>query len=357
MLYHFLYPLAKYYGIFNVFQYITFRTIYAAVTALVLSFLIGPYLIEKLRVLKFGEVVREDGPASHFSKAGTPTMGGAIILLIVLATVLLWANLSNPYVWVMIFVTAGMGLIGLLDDYSKVVKKKKGGMRARTKFMWQIAVALGAALFLYNSGFNTVVSIPFFKEGQFDLGIYYIIFAVFVIVGTSNAVNLTDGLDGLAIGPMIIAAATYLLLAYLVGHVKIANYLHIQYVPRVGELSVFAGAMVGASLGFLWFNTYPAQVFMGDVGSLSLGGALGTLAVITKNEFLLLLVGGIFVVEALSVIFQVGSFKLTGKRVFAMAPIHHHYELKGWPEPKIIVRFWIISIILALLAISTLKIR
>lgn len=357
MLYHFLYPLAKYYGIFNVFQYITFRTIYAAVTALVLSFLIGPYLIEKLRVLKFGEVVREDGPVSHFSKAGTPTMGGAIILLIVLATVLLWANLSNPYVWVMIFVTAGMGLIGLIDDYSKVVKKKKGGMRARTKFIWQIAVALGAALFLYNSGFNTVVSIPFFKEWQFDLGIYYIVFAIFVIVGTSNAVNLTDGLDGLAIGPMIIAAATYLLLAYLVGHVKIANYLHIQYVPRVGELSVFAGAMVGASLGFLWFNTYPAQVFMGDVGSLSLGGALGTLAVITKNEFLLLLVGGIFVVEALSVIFQVGSFKLTGKRVFAMAPIHHHYELKGWPEPKIIVRFWIISIILALLAISTLKIR
>lgn len=357
MLYHFLYPLGKYFGIFNVFQYITFRTIYAAVTALVLSFLIGPYLIEKLRVLKFGEVVREDGPASHFSKAGTPTMGGAIILLIVLVTVLLWGNLSNPYVWVMVFVTAGMGLIGLLDDYSKVVKKKKGGMRARTKFIWQIAVALGAALFLYNSGFNTVVSIPFFKEWQFDLGIYYIIFAVFVIVGTSNAVNLTDGLDGLAIGPMIIAAATYLLLAYLVGHVKIANYLHIQYVPRVGELSVFAGAMVGASLGFLWFNTYPAQVFMGDVGSLSLGGALGTLAVITKNEFLLLLIGGIFVVEALSVIFQVGSFKLTGKRVFAMAPIHHHFELKGWPEPKIIVRFWIISIILALLAISTLKIR
>lgn len=357
MLYYFLYPLAKYSGIFNVFQYITFRTIYAAVTALLLSFLIGPYLIEKLRVLKFGEVVREDGPASHFSKAGTPTMGGAIILLIVLATVLLWGNLSNPYVWVMVFVTAGMGLIGLIDDYSKVVKRKKGGMRARTKLMWQVAVALGAALFLYDSGFNTVVSIPFFKEWQFDLGIYYIIFAVFVIVGTSNAVNLTDGLDGLAIGPMIIAAATYLLLAYLVGHVKIANYLHIQYVPRVGELSVFAGAMVGASLGFLWFNTYPAQVFMGDVGSLSLGGALGTLAVITKNEFLLLLVGGIFVVEALSVICQVGSFKLTGKRVFAMAPIHHHFELKGWPEPKIIVRFWIISIILALLAISTLKIR
>lgn len=357
MLYYFLYPLAKYYGIFNVFQYITFRTIYAAVTALVLSFIIGPYLIEKLRALKFGEVVRTDGPATHFSKAGTPTMGGAIILLVVLVTVLLWGNLSNPYVWVVAFVTTGMGLIGFIDDYIKVVKKDKKGIRARKKLFWQVAVALSAALFLYFNGFNTVVTIPFFKDAQFDLGVFYILFAVLVIVGTSNAVNLTDGLDGLAIGPLTIAAATYMLLAYLVGHIKIANYLHIMYVPRVGELSVVAGAMVGASLGFLWFNTYPAQVFMGDVGSLSLGGSLGTLAVVTKNEFLLLIVGGIFVLEALSVIFQVGSFKLTGKRMFAMAPIHHHYELKGWPEPKIIVRFWIISIILALIAISTLKIR
>ncbi|MBI5237176.1 MAG: phospho-N-acetylmuramoyl-pentapeptide-transferase [Deltaproteobacteria bacterium] len=357
MLYYFLYPLAKYHTIFNVFQYISFRTIYAAITALALSFLLGPYLINKLKVLKCGEVVRADGPATHFNKAGTPTMGGAIILLVVIVSVLIWGNLSNVYVWLLTFVTLGMGIIGFLDDYSKVVKKKKGGMRPLTKFSAQVAVALAAALFLYYNHFNTVVTIPFFKEVHVDLKGFYVPFAVFVIVGSSNAVNLTDGLDGLAIGPMIIAAATYMLFAYLVGHVKIASYLHIMYVPKAGELTVFAGAMVGASLGFLWFNTYPAQVFMGDVGSLSLGGALGTLAVITKNEALLLLVGGIFVVEALSVIFQVGSFKLTGKRVFAMAPIHHHYEIKGWPEPKIIVRFWIISIILALLAISTLKIR
>ncbi len=357
MLYYFLYPLAKYHTIFNVFQYITFRTIYAAVTALVLSFIFGPYLINKLKAMNFGEVVRRDGPQTHLSKEGTPTMGGAIILLIVIVSVLLWGNLSNSYVWVLCFVTVGMGLIGFLDDYKKVVLKEKRGLSGWTKFTLQAVVALAAAGFLYHSGFNTVVTVPFFKAVHMDLKAFYIIFAMLVIVGASNAVNLTDGLDGLAIGPMVIAAATYMLLAYLVGHVKIANYLHILYVPRTSELSVFAGAMVGASLGFLWFNTYPAQVFMGDVGSLSLGGALGTLAVITKNEVLLIIVGGIFVIEALSVIFQVASFKLTGKRVFAMAPIHHHYELKGWAEPKIIVRFWIISIILALIAISTLKIR
>lgn len=357
MLYYILYPLSKHHTLFNLFQYISFRTIYAAVTALFLSFVLGPYLIERLRVLKFGEVVRTDGPATHFSKAGTPTMGGAIILLVVVVSVLLWGNLTNSYVWIVMFVTVGMGLIGFIDDYIKVVKKNKKGLRAATKFTAQVGVALAAVLFLYFNNFDTLVTIPFFKEAQFDFKALYIPFAVLVIVGASNAVNLTDGLDGLAIGPITISAATYMLLAYLVGHVKIANYLHIMYVPRAGELAVFAGAMVGASLGFLWYNTYPAQVFMGDVGSLSLGGALGTLAVITKNEALLLLIGGIFVVEALSVIFQVASFKLTGKRVFAMAPIHHHYELKGWPEPKIIVRFWIISIILALLAISTLKIR
>lgn len=357
MFYYFLFPLAKYHTVFNVFQYITFRTIYAAVTALVLSFVFGPYLIDKLREMNVGEVIREDGPPNHSSKKGTPTMGGAIILLIVIVTVMLWGNLSNIYVWLVTFVTLGMGAIGFIDDYSKVVQKKKGGMTGRTKISAQIGVALAAAVFLYYMQFNTVVTIPFFKDLAIDLGFFYIFFVVLVIVGASNAVNLTDGLDGLAIGPMVISAATYMLLAYLVGHIKIASYLHILYVPKVGELAVFAGAMVGASLGFLWFNTYPAQVFMGDVGSLSLGGALGTLAVITKNEVLLLLVGGIFVVEALSVIFQVASFKLTGKRVFAMAPIHHHYEIKGWAEPKIIVRFWIIAIMLALLAISTLKIR
>ncbi len=357
MLYYFLFPLAKHHTIFNVFQYITFRTIYAAITALGLSFVIGPYFIGRLKTLNVGEVVRKDGPPNHSSKEGTPTMGGAIILLVVILSVLLWGNLSNSYVWVITFVTLGMGMIGFVDDYSKVIMKKKGGLRPRTKFIAQVAVALAAALFLYHNDFNTVVMIPFLKDVHIDLKAFYVPFAVFVIVGASNAVNLTDGLDGLAIGPMIMAAATYMLFAYLVGHMKIANYLHIMHVAKAGELSVFAGAMVGASLGFLWFNTYPAQVFMGDVGSLSLGGALGTLAVMTKNEALLLVVGGIFVVEALSVIFQVGSFKLTGKRMFAMAPIHHHYELKGWAEPKIIVRFWIISIILALLAISTLKIR
>ena len=357
MLYYFLFPLAKYHTVFNVFQYITFRTIYAAVTALVLSFALGPYLIDKLREMNVGEVVREDGPPNHSSKKGTPTMGGAIILLIVVVTVMLWGNLSNVYVWLLTFVTIGMGVIGFIDDYSKVVQKKKGGMKGRTKITAQIFVALGAAIFLHIIKFDTVVSIPFFKSMTFDLGFFYIFFVVLVIVGASNAVNLTDGLDGLAIGPMVISAATYTLLAYIAGHVKIADYLNILYVPNAGELAIFAGAIVGASLGFLWFNTYPAQVFMGDVGSLSLGGALGTLAVITKHEVLLLLIGGIFVVEALSVIFQVASFKLTGKRVFAMAPIHHHYEIKGWAEPKIIVRFWIIAIMLALLAISTLKIR
>ncbi|MBI5235335.1 MAG: phospho-N-acetylmuramoyl-pentapeptide-transferase [Deltaproteobacteria bacterium] len=358
MLYYFLYPLAKYHTVFNVFQYITFRTIYAAITALILSFLVGPYLIERLKSMNVGEVVRKDGPPNHLGKEGTPTMGGAIILLVLVVSVLLWANLANPYVWALLFVTIGMGVIGFIDDYSKVITRKKGGMKGRTKFLAQAAVASAATLYIYYYlNVDTSITIPFLKDARLDLKMFYVPFAVCVMVGASNAVNLTDGLDGLAIGPMIMAAATYMLLAYLVGHVKIANYLHVMYVPRAGELAVFAGAMVGASLGFLWFNTYPAQVFMGDVGSLSLGGALGTLAVITKNEVLLLLVGGIFVLEALSVIVQVASFKLTGKRVFAMAPIHHHYELKGWPEPKIIVRFWIISIILALMAISTLKIR
>jgi len=356
MLYYFLYPLAKYHTIFNVFQYITFRTIYAVVTALVLSFLVGPYVIGKLKNMNVSEVVRRDGPPMHLVKEGTPTMGGALILLVVLVSVLLWGNFTNPYVWTLIFVTAGMGLIGFVDDYRKVVKRN-GGISAGAKFILQIIVAAAAAIFLYHTDLNTVITIPFLKDVSFDLGWWYVPFAVLVIVGTSNAVNLTDGLDGLAIGPMIIACSTYMLIAYLVGHVKIAGYLQIMHVSRAGELAVFAGAMVGASLGFLWFNTYPAQVFMGDVGSLPLGGALGTLAILTKQEVLLVLVGGIFVVEALSVIFQVSSFKLTGRRVFAMAPIHHHYELKGWPEPRIIVRFWIIALMLALVAISTLKIR
>lgn len=357
MFYYFLYPLAKYHTVFNLFQYITFRTIYGTVTALVVSFVMGPYLIKKLKVLHVGEVIRKDGPPAHSLKVGTPTMGGAIILLAVSSSILLWGNLLNPYVWLLIFVMVGMGGVGFIDDYRKVVLKKPGGLPARSKFASQIIISLVAATFLYLSDFDTAVTIPFFKGVRIDLGFLYIPFAALVITGASNAVNLTDGLDGLAIGPVMIAAATYLLFAYLTGHARLANYLQIMYVPGVGELTVFAGAMVGGSLGFLWFNAYPAQVFMGDVGALSLGGALGCLAVVTKNEILLLLIGGIFVVETLSVIFQVISFKLRGRRVFAMAPIHHHYELKGWAEPKIIVRFWIIAVILALVAISTLKIR
>jgi phospho-N-acetylmuramoyl-pentapeptide-transferase len=357
MFYHFLFPLAKYHTIFNVFQYITFRTIYAALTALILSFIIGPYLIKKLKVMQVGEVIRKDVPPNHLSKEGTPTMGGSIILVCVLVAVLLWGNFDNQYIWVLIFVTMGMGGIGFIDDYRKVILKNPKGLGVVSKFTFQIIVALIAALFLYTSDFDTAVTVPFFKGVKIDMGFFYIPFAALVIAGASNSVNLTDGLDGLAIGPMTIAAATFTLLAYLAGHAKIAEYLQIMFVPGAGELSIFAGAMVGASLGFLWFNTYPAQVFMGDIGALSLGGGLGTLAVVTKNEILLIVVGGIFVIEALSVIFQVTSFKFRGKRIFAMAPIHHHFELKGWPEPKIIVRFWIIAIILALIAISTLKIR
>ncbi|MFQ5479909.1 MAG: phospho-N-acetylmuramoyl-pentapeptide-transferase [Thermodesulfobacteriota bacterium] len=357
MLYHFLFPLAEYHTIFNVFQYITFRTIYAAVTSLVLSFVLGPYLIRKLKRLKVEDVVRSDGPPTHAGKEGTPTMGGAIILLVIFISIVLWGNFSNFFVWLLLFVILAMGVIGFVDDLKKVRQRDKKGLSARSKIGAQAGVALLVAILLYATGFDTAVTIPFFKDAGFDMGVLYIPFAMLVIVGASNAVNLTDGLDGLAIGPMIISMATYMLLAYITGHVKIASYLQIMHVSNAAEITVFAGAIVGASLGFLWFNSYPAQVFMGDVGSLSLGGALGTIAVMTKQEALLLIVGGIFVVEALSVMCQVGSFKLTGKRVFAMAPIHHHYELKGWAEPKIIVRFWIISIILALIAVSTLKIR
>jgi phospho-N-acetylmuramoyl-pentapeptide-transferase len=357
MLYHLLFPLAKHHAIFNVFQYITFRTIYASLTALALSFIIGPMIIRKLQTLQIGEVIRKDGPERHHAKAGTPTMGGVIILVAVLVSIALWGNFRNPNVWILIFVTLGMGGIGFIDDYRKVVLKNASGLSASAKFLSQVVVALAASIALYAGDFNTVLTMPFLKGAQFDLGVFYIPFATFVIVGTSNAVNLTDGLDGLAIGPITIAAATYVLFAYITGHAKIASYLQIMHVASAGELAVFGGAMAGASLGFLWFNAYPAQVFMGDIGSLSLGGALGAIAIITKHEIVLAIVGGIFVVEALSVIFQVSSFKLRGKRIFRMAPIHHHYELKGWAEPKIIVRFWIIAIILSLVALSTLKIR
>ncbi len=358
MLYHLLYPLHTEYSVLYVFRYITFRTIYATITALMISFMLGPWLIATLQRLQIGQSIRKVGPESHFVKEGTPTMGGAMILLAIILPTLLWADLSNLYIWVTLLVTAGYGAVGFIDDYLKVVRKNSDGISARQKMFWQIIIATAAALLLYfSTGFDTHLSVPFFKNVNPDLGIFYIPFAILVMVGASNAVNLTDGLDGLAIGPMIIAAGTFLMLAYLAGNAKLSAYLQITSIQGAGELAILCGAMVGAGLGFLWFNSYPAQVFMGDVGSLSLGGALGVVAVITKNEFLLVIVGGIFVIEALSVIVQVTSFRYWGRRVFRMAPIHHHFELKGWPEPKIIVRFWIISIILALIALSTLKLR
>jgi len=358
VLYHLLYPLHTEYSVLYVFRYITFRTIYATITALMISFILGPWMIATLQRMQIGQVIRKVGPESHFVKEGTPTMGGALILLAIILPTLLWADLTNLYIWVTLLVTAGYGAIGFIDDYLKVVRKNSAGISARQKMFWQIMIALIAALLLYSYGdLNTRLSLPFFKNVNPDLGWFYIPFAILVMVGSSNAVNLTDGLDGLAIGPMIIASATFLLLAYLVGNAKLSSYLQITGVQGAGELAILCGAMVGAGLGFLWFNSYPAQVFMGDVGSLSLGGALGTIAVITKNEFVLVIVGGIFVIEALSVIVQVVSFRYWGRRVFRMAPIHHHFELKGWAEPKIIVRFWIISIVLALIALSTLKLR
>ncbi|HEY5673024.1 MAG TPA: phospho-N-acetylmuramoyl-pentapeptide-transferase [Malonomonas sp.] len=358
MLYHLLYPLHTEFSVLYVFRFITFRTIYATITALLISFILGPWLIATLQRMQIGQTIRKVGPESHFVKEGTPTMGGSLILLAIVVPTLLWADLSNLYIWVTLLVTVGYGVIGFVDDYLKVVRKNSAGISARQKLFWQMLIALAASLLLfYSSGFDTRLSLPFFKAAQPDLGIFYIPFAMLVMVGASNAVNLTDGLDGLAIGPMIIAAATFLLLAYLAGNAKLASYLQISSIQGAGELAVLCGAMAGAGLGFLWFNSYPAQVFMGDVGSLSLGGSLGTIAVITKNELVLVIVGGIFVVEALSVIVQVISFRYWGRRVFRMAPIHHHFELKGWAEPKIIVRFWIISIILALIALSTLKLR
>jgi phospho-N-acetylmuramoyl-pentapeptide-transferase len=359
MIYHFLYPLHTNFSVFNVFRYITFRTIYASLTAFLICFLIGPWVIRKLTALQIGQFIREDGPESHLQKAGTPTMGGALILFSVIVSTLIWTNLTNVYVWIVLLVTVGNGLIGFVDDYLMLIKKRSKGLSAKGKFLLQTALALLVGVLLFQQpDFSTQVTLPFLKRISPDLGLGYILFAAFVIVGTSNAVNLTDGLDGLAIGPAVIVASTYMVFAYVAGHAKIANYLQINYVTGCGEITIFCGALAGAGVGFLWFNTYPAQIFMGDIGSLSIGGALGTVAVITKQEILLILVGGLFVMEALSVIFQVGYFKMTnGRRIFKMAPLHHHFELKGWPEPKVIVRFWIIAIILALISMSTLKLR
>lgn len=358
MLYHLLYPLHSRYSLLNVFRYITFRTAYATLTALVLSFVFGLRLIEWLRQLRVRETIRELGPKAHQAKAGTPTMGGILILFSLIVPTLLWSDLTNRYVWIVLLVTVSFGLIGFSDDYLKL--RKKTGLKARTKISLQILVATAVSLYLYYfpaNSYTTELTVPFFKNFQPNLYLFYIPFAIAVIVGTSNGVNLTDGLDGLAIGPMIIASLTFMGICYLAGHTTFANYLMIINVKGAGELTIFCGTMVGAGLGFLWFNAYPAQVFMGDTGSLPLGAALGTVAVITKHELLLAIVGGLFVIETVSVIIQVSSFRLRGRRVFQMAPIHHHYELKGWAEPKVIVRFWIISIILALISLSTLKLR
>ena len=360
MLYSLLYPLKDVIGAFNVVRYLSFRTIVAMLTAMFICYLLGPWFIRKMQQLQMGQYIRELGPKSHQAKAGTPTMGGVLIMGSVLVSCLLWADWTNFYLLLCLLTTLAYGAIGFIDDYrKKVAKRNEGGLSAKGKMLMQIAIGLAAGFLLYqHAGYETQLAIPFVKWIVPTLGIGYIFLAALILVGSSNAVNITDGLDGLAAGPVAIAAFTYLILAYLAGNVIIARYLQIMYVPGVGEITVFLGAIVGATIGFLWYNTYPAQIFMGDTGSLALGGALGISALCTKNEILLLLVGGLFVVEALSVILQVSFFKATkGRRIFRMAPIHHHFELKGWAEPKVIVRFWIIAIMLALLAFSTLKLR
>ena len=358
MLYHLFYPLHEAYSIFNVFRYITFRTIYAILTALLITLILGPCLIEKLQTLNIKQYIREDGPSAHLNKSGTPTMGGILILLSLTIATLFWGDLTNTYIWIALLTTWGLGIIGIIDDLKKLRSKSSDGISPRFKLCGQILLGAALGTFLNLSpDFDKNLTIPFFKTISINLGIFYILFVIVLIVGTSNAVNLTDGLDGLAIGLVLIVTTTYLLFSYFSGHIKIANYLQIPYIPGSGELTIFCGALLGAATGFLWFNTYPAQIFMGDVGSLALGGALGTVAIITKHEILLAIVGGMFVAEALSVILQVTSYKLRKKRIFAMAPLHHHYELKGWAEPKIIVRFWIVAAFLALVAMSTLKLR
>ncbi|NOQ13016.1 MAG: phospho-N-acetylmuramoyl-pentapeptide-transferase [Methyloprofundus sp.] len=352
--------LAQFDAGFNVFQYLTLRAIFSALTALIISFLVGPSMIRRLSNKKIGQSVREDGPESHYEKAGTPTMGGTLILVGIAVSTLLWANLSNSYVWVALLVTMSYGVVGFVDDYKKVMLGNSDGLSAGAKYFWQSVIAFTAALFLFKSAevpAETQFIVPFFKEVVVDMGWAYVVLTYFVIVGTSNAVNLTDGLDGLAILPTVMVAGALAIFAYLTGHATFAEYLAIPSIPKAGELVVFCAALVGAGLGFLWFNAYPAMVFMGDVGALALGAALGVVAVLVRQEIVLVIMGGVFVMETVSVIMQVASFKLTGKRIFRMAPIHHHFELKGWPEPRVIVRFWIITFILVLVGLSTLKLR
>ena len=345
---------------FNVFSYLTMRAILSTLTALLIAIIMGPKVIRYLQRMQIGQTVRDDGPQSHLSKAGTPTMGGVLILVAILVSVLLWADLTNRYVWVTLSIIIGFGVIGFVDDYRKVIRKDAKGLIAKWKYFWLSLVSIVVAFYLYASSQSpaeTSLLVPFFKEVMPPLGLLYIVVAYFVLVGTSNAVNLTDGLDGLAIVPTILVAGAFAIFAYVTGNVVFSDYLNIPHIPLTSELVIVCTAIVGAGLGFLWFNTYPAQVFMGDVGSLALGGALGILAILVRQELVLVIMGGVFVMETLSVILQVGSFKLRGQRVFRMAPIHHHYELKGWPEPRVIVRFWIISLILVLIGLATLKLR
>ncbi|GMG86645.1 phospho-N-acetylmuramoyl-pentapeptide-transferase [Biformimicrobium ophioploci] len=352
--------LQQYVSGFSVFQYLTVRAILGVLTALGISLIVGPKMIYWLNHMQVGQAVRDDGPESHLSKSGTPTMGGTLILAAIFASVLLWADLSNRYVLVTMAVTFIFGAVGFVDDYKKVVEKNPRGLIARWKYFWQSVAGLGAAIYLYMTAATpaeTQLIIPFFKNVALDLGPMYIVLTYFVIVGTSNAVNLTDGLDGLAIMPTVLVGGALGVIAYLVGNAQFAPYLHIPFIAGAGELVVFCAALGGAGLGFLWFNTYPAQVFMGDVGALALGAALGVMAVIVRHEIVLFIMGGVFVLETVSVILQVASFKLTGKRIFRMAPLHHHYELKGWPEPRVIVRFWIITVVLVLFGLATLKLR
>lgn len=361
MLYHLLYPLHDFSPVFNVFRYITFRTAYASLTALFLSLILGPWLIRRLRKFQIGQQIREEGPSSHQEKAGTPTMGGILILLSILLPTLLWADLRNPHIWTCVFSLVAFGAIGFLDDYAKIRKQKSLGWTGKQKLVAQIAVAILIGMFLFHlrkyGYFDTHLTVPFFKNWTPDLGWFYLLFLVCVLVGSSNAVNVTDGLDGLAIGTFLIASSAFTVLVYIAGHSAFSAYLNIMKITGAGEMTIFCGSMVGASLGFLWYNAHPADIFMGDVGSLALGGGIGTVAVLIKQEILLLSIGGLFVVEALSVIIQVASFKLTGRRVFKMAPLHHHFELAGWEEPKVVVRFWIVAIIFALFSLSTLKLR
>jgi len=345
---------------FAVLQYITVRTIFSVLTALGVSLIIGPLMISRLNYHQIGQVVRDDGPQTHFSKAGTPTMGGALILVSIALSTLIWSDLENHYVWIVLLVTLAFGAIGWIDDYRKVFRKNPKGLSARWKYFWQSLVAAVAAFWLYVSAEGSVeiaYIVPFFKDVALDLGFVYVIISYFVIVGSSNAVNLTDGLDGLAILPTVMVGGALGVIGYLSGNVVFSEYLNIPYIIGAGEIVIFSGALAGAGLGFLWFNTYPAQVFMGDVGALALGAALGAMAIISRHEIVLFIMGGVFVMETVSVILQVASFKLTGKRIFRMAPLHHHFELKGWPEPRVIVRFWIITVMLVLFGLATLKLR